>query len=152
MTQRDVPQFSVLIMICFLAPLGCAHSSGGYKNCQDKSWAPDKVTTYTVDTTAISIPPPPDFVPVEQTPIILDKPNPSYPEGILSAIHEKYRIWVLVWVGNNGSVRQLRVRKCEPQQLIPFVIDAATQMRFTPARVKGDSVDAWVSIPFQYPE
>jgi hypothetical protein len=131
---------------------GCAHSSGSYRICEDKSWAPDKVVAYVVDSAIANNSPPADFVPVEKQPVILSKSDPSYPEDMLSSVHEKYRIWVLVWVGRTGLVRQLRIRLCEPQQLLPYIVEAAKQMKFAPAEVKGDSVDVWVSIPFQYPK
>jgi hypothetical protein len=48
--------------------------------------------------------------------------------------------------------RQMKMRKCEPQQLIPYVIEAVKAMKLIPAKTNGVSFDVWISVPFVYPK
>jgi len=93
--------------------------------------------------------PPPDFVPSEKAPQVIKRAMPIYPKAArLSGFQGK--VWVKIWVDKTGKPRQVIVPKSSSTIFDQAAIDAAKQMLFSPAILKGAPTDVWVMIPFDF--
>ena len=93
--------------------------------------------------------PPPDFVPVEKTPVVVKTVEPKYPELAMRAGLEG-RVWVKIWVDKEGKPRQAVVLKSDAEIFNEPAVEAAMQFVFTPAYMNNGPVAVWVSIPFKF--
>jgi TonB family protein len=92
---------------------------------------------------------PPDYVPYDQAPEVINQEQPKYPALALKAGLEG-TVWTKLWVDETGRVTQVYVSKSDGQIFEQSAIDAARQWRFKPAMTKGKPVAVWVSIPFRF--
>ncbi|MDD8018594.1 MAG: TonB family protein [Bacteroidota bacterium] len=94
---------------------------------------------------------PADFVQVEKMPQFIpgDNPAPSYPEEARKQKIEGM-VWVKIWVDKKGSAHKAVVLKSDAEIFNQPSIDAAMKWKFSPAILKGEPVDVWVSIPFKF--
>jgi len=93
--------------------------------------------------------PPPDFIEVDQEPVIIAKKEPVYPEIALKEKREG-KVWVKIWVDNSGVPRDVLVLKSSDTIFNKSATDAAWQFKFTPAYVKKAPVSVWVAVPFKF--
>ncbi len=93
--------------------------------------------------------PPPDFVEFEKAPQIIKGVAPRYPESAREAGLEG-KVWVKIWVDKTGKPRQSIVQKSSSTVFDQAAIEAAKQMVFSPAILKGAPTDVWVMIPFDF--
>lgn len=93
--------------------------------------------------------PPPDYVPYDQGPEVLNQEQPKYPALALKAGLEG-TVWVKLWVDESGRVVQVYVVKADAQIFEQAALDAARLWRFKPALSKGKPVATWVSVPFRF--
>ncbi len=95
--------------------------------------------------------PPLDFVPVDVQPQLLSSNNPApvYPE---EARKQKIEgtVWVKMWIDKKGNARRVEILKSDAEIFNQASIDAAMKWKFSPAMLKGEPVDVWVSIPFKF--
>jgi TonB family protein len=126
------------MLILFLT--GCGENSKG----PDQQVNPSSASGVTGQET-----PPPDYLPVDKEPTVLKKVNPQYPELALKSGLEG-KVWVKIWVGSDGTPKQVVILKSDSDVFNQVSIDAAKQFLFTPAYIKDKPVDCWVSVPFKY--
>ncbi len=93
--------------------------------------------------------PPPDFVPVEKEPQIVNQGIPKYPEVARRAGIEG-RVIVKIWVDKNGKPHKAVVLKSDAEIFNQPAEDAAMECRFTPAVMNKGPVAVWVVIPFTF--
>lgn len=93
-------------------------------------------------------PDPGEIRPVESLPILVTMPEPDYPTMARLAGVEG-RVELLLLVGRNGHVREVRVRKSVPG-LDESAIAAARQAIFRPALWRRQPVSVWVAMPLAY--
>ena len=93
--------------------------------------------------------PPADFIDVDTPPVVIVKKDPVYPALALKAGMEG-KVWVKIWVDKSGMPREVVVLKSDASVFNGSAIEAARQFRFTPAKIKGQPVDIWVSVPFRF--
>lgn len=93
--------------------------------------------------------PPPDFVPVEKEPQIIQQSTPKYPA---EAIKDKIegRVWVKIWIDKDGMPHQAVILKSDAQIFDEPSVQAAMKYRFTPAIMNKKPVAVWVVIPFTF--
>ena len=95
------------------------------------------------------LPSPEDFVPVEQQPVLVEKPPPIYPElAQMSKIEGTVIVRVLV--GKDGKVKDAILGKGVNDMLDDAAIDAAKHYVFQPAMQNKKPVAVWVAIPFKF--
>lgn len=92
---------------------------------------------------------PPDYVPYDQAPEVLNQEQPKYPQLALKAGLEG-TVWTKLWVDSTGRVVQAYVQKSDAQIFEQSALDAARQWRFKPAISKGKAIATWVSVPFRF--
>jgi TonB family protein len=92
---------------------------------------------------------PPDYVPYDQAPEVINQEQPKYPALALKAGLEG-TVWTKLWVDENGKVFQVYVTKSDAEIFEHAAIEAARQWRFKPAMTKGKPIATWVSIPFRF--
>jgi TonB family protein len=92
---------------------------------------------------------PPDYVPYDQAPEVINQEQPKYPALALKAGLEG-TVWTKLWVEETGRVFQVYVTKSDAQIFEQATLEAARQWRFKPAMSKGKPVAVWVSIPFRF--
>lgn len=93
--------------------------------------------------------PPPDFVEFEKAPEVIKSVAPRYPELARRAGMEG-TVFVRVWIDREGKVRAVEVQKSDAEIFNQPAIEAAQQMLFSPAMMKGEPVSVWVAIPFKF--
>lgn len=93
--------------------------------------------------------PPPDFVPVEKQPQIINQVVPKYPELAQRAGIEG-RVWVKIWVDKDGKPHKAVIVKSDAEIFNQPAQDAAMSYRFTPAIMNKGPVAVWVVIPFTF--
>lgn len=92
---------------------------------------------------------PPDFIPVEKEPQVVKQAIPMYPALAVRAGIEG-RVWVKIWVDKDGKPRRAVILKSDAEIFNQAAIDAAMRYRFSPAMLKGEPVDVWVVVPFNF--
>ncbi|MCI0696274.1 energy transducer TonB [candidate division KSB1 bacterium] len=93
--------------------------------------------------------PPPKFVIVEKTPVIIKRVQPVYPEIARKAGIEG-TVWVELWITKKGKVKKGVVIKSTSDIFNQPTLDAAMQFVFTPAIMQNGPVAVWVTMPFHY--
>ncbi|HUI30041.1 MAG TPA: energy transducer TonB [Candidatus Acidoferrales bacterium] len=93
--------------------------------------------------------PPPDFVPVEKQPQVINQVTPKYPELAQRAGIEG-RVWVKIWVDKDGKPHKAIVVKSDAEIFNQPAMDAAMATRFTPAIMNKGPVAVWVVIPYTF--
>ncbi len=93
--------------------------------------------------------PPPDFVEFEKAPEIIKTVTPRYPELARRAGMEG-TVFVRVWVDREGKPRTVEIQKSGAEIFNQPAIEAAEQMRFSPAMKDGKPVSVWVAMPFKF--
>lgn len=93
--------------------------------------------------------PPPDFVPVEKSPVAVKQVTPVYPELAQRAQMEG-TVWVKIWVDKEGKAKKAVVLKSDAEIFNEAATTAAMQWVFTPAIMNNGPVAVWVSIPFRF--
>jgi len=93
--------------------------------------------------------PPPDFVPVEKQPAVINQIYPKYPELAQRAGIEG-RVWVKIWVDKDGKPRKAVVVKSDADIFNEPAKEAAMETRFTPAIMNKGPVAVWVVIPYTF--
>jgi protein TonB len=93
--------------------------------------------------------PPPEFVPFEKEPAVVQRVEPQYPEaakqnGIEGAVFAK------LWIDKEGKVKQVVILKSPSPLFEPAVIDAAKQWVFTPAVMNSGPVAVWFPVKFSF--
>jgi TonB family protein len=92
---------------------------------------------------------PPDYVPYDQAPEVINQEQPKYPALALKAGLEG-TVWTKLWVEETGKVYQVYVTKSDAEIFEQAALDAAGKWRFKPAMMKGKPVATWVSVPFRF--
>ncbi len=92
---------------------------------------------------------PVNFVPYDESPVVIGKISPVYPEF---AKRNKVQGTVVleVEVLKDGSVRNIRVRRSVPGGLDEAAIEAVRKIRFQPGRSSGQPVDVLLIIPVEF--
>jgi len=93
--------------------------------------------------------PPPDFVEFEKAPEVIKTATPRYPELARRAGMEG-TVMVRVWVDREGKPRKVEIMKSDAEIFNQSAIEAAEQMRFSPALKDGKAVSVWVAMPFKF--
>ncbi len=84
---------------------------------------------------------------LEELPGIIKLVTPEYPPSAKASGLEG-TVWIKVWVGKDGSVKEAIVEKSDKEVFNQTALSAATQCKFSPAKMNGTPVDIWVKIPF----
>lgn len=94
---------------------------------------------------------PPDFLNVDESPSIIKKVAASYPEQARTSGLEG-KVWVKALVSTDGTVKKAEVIHHDSSSAIfeQSALDAVRQFQFSPAKIKGQPVAVWVSIPFKF--
>lgn len=92
---------------------------------------------------------PPDFVPVEKTPIPVKQVKPAYPELARKASMEG-TVWVKILVDKEGKAKKAVVVKSDAEIFNEPAIQAALQWVFTPAMMNNGPVAVWAMVPFRF--
>ncbi len=93
--------------------------------------------------------PPPDFLPVEKQAVPIYRVEPEYPEIACQAGIEG-RVTVRVWVGRDGSVKDVNVLRSDNEIFDESVLAAVRLWRFDPAMQAGRPVDVWTTLPIRF--
>lgn len=93
--------------------------------------------------------PPPDFVPVEKEPMVVNRVEPVYPPAAQQAGLEG-TVVAKLWVDKEGKVKQVVILKSPDPVFNQAVVDAALQWTFTPAIMNNGPVAVWISYPFRF--
>jgi len=94
------------------------------------------------------LPAPGDFVPVEESPVPIEKPSPAYPEIARRAGIEG-TVFVRMLVDKTGRVRDVLVDK-GPEIFYPAVKEAALKSIWRPAIQNKRPVAVWVGYPIRF--
>jgi len=118
--------------------------------CGENAKGPDQQITppSTADASSQQAPSP-DQIAVDKEPTVLKQVEPKYPELALKAGLEG-RVVVKIWVGADGTPKQVVILKSDSDVFNQVTIDAAKQFLFTPAYIKDKPVSVWVSVPFKF--
>jgi protein TonB len=106
------------------------------------------------DTSKVStekLPAPDEFIAVDVSPVLLNAPEPVYPDTAKNAGIEG-SVWVKALVDKQGNVRTARVEKASGKK-IGFEESAVTAAKLTtwkPAMKKGQPVAVWVTYEVKY--
>ena len=90
---------------------------------------------------------PPDFVPYDRAPQLINRVTPRYPEAARQAGLEG-TVWVKILVDEKGKVPKVEIVRSDAEIFNQPALEAAKQFVFTPALLNGEPVCVWVSIPF----
>jgi protein TonB len=93
--------------------------------------------------------PPPDFVPVEKTPVVVKEVKPVYPD-LAQRANMEGTVWVKIWVDKEGKAKKAVVIKSDAEIFNEAAVNAAIQWVFTPAIMNNGPVAVWVAIPFKF--
>jgi TonB family protein len=87
----------------------------------------------------------PSITAFDEAPIPTHEVMPTYPDSIKLG----YKDWFLVavLVDTTGTVTRARIEESHPLLLEKLALDAARDWRFTPAKMKGKSVEVWYLMP-----
>jgi len=96
-----------------------------------------------------ALPSPDEFVPYEDQPVLVERPQPVYPELAQMAKIEGTVI-VKVLVGKDGKVKDAIIGKGVNGILDQAALDAAKNAVFRPAMQNKKPVAVWVAIPFKF--
>jgi TonB family protein len=88
---------------------------------------------------------------LDEPPAIVKKVEPVYPNDDKESNIEG-SVYLTVLVSKEGTVKKAVVqsRKDGSLSMEKAAIDAVMQFTFTPARIKNQPVETWVSIPFRF--
>ena len=87
---------------------------------------------------------------VDVEPVAVNMVKPEYPESARAA-GTQGTVYVEVLVGKGGRVKKAVAIKTEGgAELEKAAVAAALRWIFTPAKQKGQPVEAWVTIPFRF--
>jgi TonB family protein len=88
---------------------------------------------------------------LDEPPAIVKKVEPVYPKDAKDGNIEG-SVWLTVLLSREGTVKKAVVqnRKDGTESMEKAAIDAVMQFTFTPARIKKQPVETWVSIPFRF--
>lgn len=92
---------------------------------------------------------PPDFVPVEKTPVPVKQVQPEYPELARKAGVEG-TVWVKILVDKEGKAKKAVVMKSDSDIFNEAATKAALQWVFTPAMMNNGPVAVWAAVPFRF--
>ncbi|MBI3189480.1 MAG: energy transducer TonB [Ignavibacteriales bacterium] len=92
---------------------------------------------------------PPDFVPVEKSPVPVKQIPPEYPD-IAKRAGVQGTVWVKCLVDKEGKVKKAVVMKSDAEIFNEPAIQAALQWVFTPAIMNNGPVAVWAAIPFRF--
>lgn len=92
---------------------------------------------------------PPDFVPVEQSPVPVKQINPEYPE-IARRAGVEGTVWVKILVDKEGKAKKAVVMKSDNTIFDENAIKAALGWVFTPAMMNNGPVAVWAAVPFRF--
>jgi protein TonB len=92
---------------------------------------------------------PPDFVPVEKTPVPIKQVQPDYPE-IARRAGVEGTVWVKILVDKEGKAKKAVVMKSDAEIFNEPAIAAAKQWVFTPAIMNNGPVAVWAAVPFRF--
>ena len=93
--------------------------------------------------------PPPDIVPFEKPPEVLNKVLPVYPDQARRSDLEG-TVWFKIWVDKEGKVRDVVILKSDSEIFNRPIFDAVKQWIFSPALMNGSPVAAWVATSFSF--
>jgi TonB family protein len=156
--MKNRTYISWLIVITLLAPMTLFSQKTGKEGVQHKKVSfsvkqGDSTVKRDVDVTydpsQAKQDAPPDYVPYEQAPEVLNQEQPKYPNLALKAGLEG-TVWIKIWVDTTGRAVQVYVQKSDAQIFEQSAIEAARQWRFKPAMAKGKPIATWVSVPFRF--
>lgn len=118
--------------------------------CGGKSPSPANQPASAVSDTVDAQHDPPDFVPVEEEPIVIKKVEPVYPPEDVAAGREG-KVWLKMVVDEKGSVTKVIILKNDASDAMGrAAVQAARGFQFKPAKLKGNVVAVWVSVPFKF--
>ena len=92
---------------------------------------------------------PPDFVPVEKTPVPVKQVQPAYPE-IARRAGVEGTVWVKILVDKEGKAKKAVIMKSDAEIFNDPAIEAAKQWVFTPALMNNAPVAVWAAVPFRF--
>ena len=92
-----------------------------------------------------------DVIDVDEPPSVATKVEPVYPEDAMRDGIEG-TVWVKVLVNKEGTVTKAVVTKTigGSPSIEKAALDAVRQFTFTPARIKKQPVQTWISFPFKF--
>ena len=93
--------------------------------------------------------PPLDYITVDVMPAVKSRKDPYYPEVAQKAGIEGM-VYVKIWVGTDGTPKQVEVAKSDAEVLNDAALDAARHFVFTPAYKDNKPVNVWVTLPFKF--
>lgn len=92
----------------------------------------------------------PVFIPFEEKPVLVKEVKPEYPSLGKEAEIEG-TVGLMVYVDVDGSVKNVVVTK--PMEISSFnrsAVEAAYECTFTPAKMSGQPVGVWISLPMNF--
>ncbi len=136
---------------------GNVNSSRALTECGQVPWSDSTQVVFTLDSTGIPpdvkldtlSQPPSDFVEITAEPQIIRTPKGRI---IPQDIAEKYdgsRVETLLWIRVDGTVGQVKMKKCVPVELRPHIVKLACSCLFSPARIADGPIAVRVQVPFR---
>ncbi len=102
-----------------------------------------------IDTLRLKNGQPDGFVEITSIPRLKSKPDGKVvPEEVSQKYAQVQRVETKMWVSMNGTVGQVRIKKCIPEEIREYVFEYARRCVFTPAEVASGPVSVMVMIPF----
>jgi TonB family protein len=97
------------------------------------------------------LPSPDEFIAVDVSPVLLNAPEPAYPDSAKNAGIEG-SVWVKALVDKQGSVRIARVDKASGKKVgfEESALAAAKLTTWKPAVLKGQPIAVWVTYEVKY--
>lgn len=99
----------------------------------------------------VGVPDPGTFIHYEKAPQPIVNPQPEYP-AMAKRDGVEGKVVVLIYVDENGDVREWRIMKAEPEGrgFEEEVIKVIQKWKFTPAIQQNKPVGVWIAIPFAF--
>ena len=94
------------------------------------------------------LPSPDDYVAVEEMPVLINMPQPSYPD-LARDMGTEGTVVLRLLVGKDGNVADVKIVS-GPEVLQDAAISAAKQAKFKPALQQHRPVAVWVQVPIKF--
>ncbi len=147
MTQRNILWTCTAILLLFVA--ACSRD----KSNDQRPAATARDTVQEVTYSPKSLPNEPNIdsvLALDEAPSPVKTVNPVYPKDALDSGAEG-TVWVKALIDKKGMVeRAVVIKRKGVESFENATLGAVKQWEFKPAVVKGESVAAWVAIPFRF--
>ncbi len=76
---------------------------------------------------------------------------PKYTKEIIEKYQGRNKIFVKIWINEEGLPQAVTIKKSVPKDIVPPIIEAIKKSKFSPALSKTGPIPVWLLIPFYYP-